>query len=157
MSNYGPSARYYMGLAEKARAAATPELSPGFGAFIDSLSDLMMLTDGAGAAGAGGAASAAPTEAERELARAALSKHVKSGEYTAADLVKARNTLNPDAATIARRAADNARRTAQATARRAAQAAAEPPPSVAPPPTTRGRNRIGTSPVLVSTPVGRPI
>ena len=138
MSNYGPSARYYMGLAEKARAAAVPELPPAFSEFLGNLSDMMML-DGASASGAAtepGGGAAATTEYERELARAALSKHVKSGEYTAADLVKARNTLNPDAATIARRAADNARRTAQATARRAAQAAAPVSDPPLPPRTT---------------------
>ena len=84
MSNYGPSARYYMGLAEKARAAATPKLPPGFGSFIDSVSDMLMLEgSSASAAGTGGAASAAPTESERELARAAMSKHVLSKEYEA--------------------------------------------------------------------------
>ena len=51
MSNYGPSARYYMGLAEKARAAAVPELPPAFSEFLGNLSDMMML-DGASASGA---------------------------------------------------------------------------------------------------------
>jgi len=84
-------------------ASQLAPLPEGFRRFIGSLSDLMMIDSQPRYTGV--ASSAAPTAEEQALARASLTKHVRSGEYTAADYVQAKKFLNPSAEDIARRAA----------------------------------------------------